>query len=114
MESTVSAKGEHRFKLRSYQQEMVDLSLKENIIVAIDTGGGKTAIAVARVEAEIQICDPNKVLRIEHNHPRLLANLSMFLVHLVSRAYCHALSSATQCLPKTAPSISNPPSERQR
>jgi len=65
MESTTSVEDENAFKLRSYQQEMVDLSLKENIIVAIDTGGGKTAIAVARVEAELQSCDPDKVFNID-------------------------------------------------
>lgn len=30
------------FRLRSYQAEMVEESLNENIIVAMDTGSGKT------------------------------------------------------------------------
>jgi ERCC4-related helicase len=30
------------FRLRSYQAEMVEASLQENIIVAMDTGSGKT------------------------------------------------------------------------
>ena len=30
------------FRLRSYQAEMVERSLQENIIVAMDTGSGKT------------------------------------------------------------------------
>ena len=30
------------FRLRSYQTEMVEESLKGNIIVAMDTGSGKT------------------------------------------------------------------------
>lgn len=42
------------FKLRSYQQEMLQLSLEKNIIVAMDTGSGKTHIAVARIRAELE------------------------------------------------------------
>lgn len=45
---------------RSYQQEMLDASLVENIIIAQDTGSGKTLIAVLRMKIE---CDrePYKV-----------------------------------------------------
>ena len=45
---------------RSYQQEMLDASLTENIIIAQDTGSGKTHIAVLRMKIE---CDrePHKV-----------------------------------------------------
>ncbi|KAF1988783.1 P-loop containing nucleoside triphosphate hydrolase protein [Aulographum hederae CBS 113979] len=49
-------------RLRSYQQEMVDESLHRNIIVAIDTGGGKTAVAVSRAELELQSCEPDKLV----------------------------------------------------
>ena len=34
------------FRLRSYQAEMVEESLKGNIIVAMDTGSGKTHMQV--------------------------------------------------------------------
>jgi superfamily II DNA or RNA helicase len=34
--------GEPAFRLRSYQAEMVEASMKGNIIVAMDTGSGKT------------------------------------------------------------------------
>ncbi|KAB8213207.1 hypothetical protein BDV33DRAFT_73437 [Aspergillus novoparasiticus] len=30
------------FRSRSYQQEMLEMSLRENIIVVMDTGSGKT------------------------------------------------------------------------
>lgn len=45
---------------RSYQQEMLDASLVENIIIAQDTGSGKTHVAVLRMKIE---CDrePHKV-----------------------------------------------------
>jgi len=42
-EGTVNARvPEEPFRLRSYQAEMVEESLSENIIVAMDTGSGKT------------------------------------------------------------------------
>ncbi|KAI6044733.1 hypothetical protein EDC04DRAFT_2639245 [Pisolithus marmoratus] len=45
---------------RSYQQEMLDASLNENIIVAQDTGSGKTHIAVLRMKFESER-QPHKV-----------------------------------------------------
>jgi ERCC4-related helicase len=36
---------------RDYQQEMLEHSLRQNIIVAMDTGSGKTLIAVLRIRA---------------------------------------------------------------
>lgn len=46
---------------RTYQQEMLDASLVENIVIAQDTGSGKTHIAVLRMKIE---CDrePHKVI----------------------------------------------------
>lgn len=40
--------------VRNYQQEMLEASLTENIIVAQDTGSGKTHIAILRIRIE---CD---------------------------------------------------------
>ncbi|EGO19166.1 hypothetical protein SERLADRAFT_443209 [Serpula lacrymans var. lacrymans S7.9] len=45
---------------RGYQQEMLDASLKGNIIIAQDTGSGKTRIAILRMKIEAE-CEPNKV-----------------------------------------------------
>lgn len=39
---------------RAYQREMLDESLKQNIIVAMDTGSGKTQVAVLRIRAELE------------------------------------------------------------
>ncbi|KAI0016621.1 hypothetical protein F4780DRAFT_669124 [Xylariomycetidae sp. FL0641] len=39
---------------RAYQIEMFEASLKENIIVAMDTGSGKTQVAVMRIQAELE------------------------------------------------------------
>ncbi|KAJ8133310.1 hypothetical protein O1611_g307 [Lasiodiplodia mahajangana] len=39
---------------RSYQVEMFEKSLKQNIIVAMDTGSGKTQVAVLRIQAELE------------------------------------------------------------
>lgn len=41
-------------KTRDYQQEMLDASIKENVIIAQDTGSGKTLIAVLRMRYEIE------------------------------------------------------------
>lgn len=38
---------------RGYQQEMLEESLHKNIIIALDTGSGKTLIAVLRLKHEI-------------------------------------------------------------
>ncbi|TGJ83158.1 hypothetical protein E0Z10_g5610 [Xylaria hypoxylon] len=41
---------------RAYQIEMFEKSLKQNIIVAMDTGSGKTQVAVLRIQAELEKC----------------------------------------------------------
>ncbi|KAK4987682.1 Dicer-like protein 2 [Elasticomyces elasticus] len=53
---------ETTIKLRSYQTEMVEASLKRNIIVAMDTGSGKTFIAVERIRIELERCHPSKLV----------------------------------------------------
>lgn len=45
---------EEPFKLRSYQDEMLEKSIRRNVIVAMDTGSGKTHIAIARIDTELQ------------------------------------------------------------
>ncbi|KAI8934646.1 Dicer-like protein 2 [Plenodomus lindquistii] len=49
------------FRLRSYQAEMVEESLEKNLIVVMDTGSGKTHIAIERTRAELETCKPDKV-----------------------------------------------------
>ncbi|KAK4152741.1 hypothetical protein C8A00DRAFT_15990 [Chaetomidium leptoderma] len=39
---------------RAYQVEMLEESLKQNIIVAMDTGSGKTQVAILRIQAELE------------------------------------------------------------
>lgn len=46
---------------RAYQLEMFEMSLRENIIVAMDTGSGKTQIALLRMRAELDTCSADKV-----------------------------------------------------
>jgi hypothetical protein len=41
-------------KTRGYQQEMLDESLRRNIVIALDTGSGKTHIAVLRLKLEAE------------------------------------------------------------
>ncbi|KAF9501446.1 P-loop containing nucleoside triphosphate hydrolase protein [Pleurotus eryngii] len=45
---------------RGYQREMLEESFKRNIIIALDTGSGKTRIAILRIKAEVE-CQPVKV-----------------------------------------------------
>lgn len=40
-------------KTRAYQQELLEESLRRNIIIALDTGSGKTHIAVLRLKHEV-------------------------------------------------------------
>ena len=46
---------------RSYQLELLEESLKRNIIIALDTGAGKTHIAVLRIKAEVLERETRKV-----------------------------------------------------
>jgi ERCC4-related helicase len=39
---------------RGYQQEMLEESLRRNIVIALDTGAGKTHIAVLRMKREAE------------------------------------------------------------
>lgn len=41
-------------RTRGYQQEMLDASLHRNIVIAMDTGSGKTHIAVLRIKLECE------------------------------------------------------------
>ncbi|ROW06517.1 hypothetical protein VMCG_04359 [Cytospora schulzeri] len=47
---------------RAYQLEMLEASLKKNVIVAMDTGSGKTQVAVLRIKAEIERKASNQVI----------------------------------------------------
>ncbi|KUI57727.1 Dicer-like protein 2 [Cytospora mali] len=47
---------------RAYQIEMLEASLKENVIVAMDTGSGKTQVAVLRIRAELEKNGPDPLI----------------------------------------------------
>ncbi|KAI7788663.1 RNase3 domain-containing protein [Diaporthe eres] len=47
---------------RAYQVEMLEASLKENVIVAMDTGSGKTQVAVLRIRAELERMPSDKMI----------------------------------------------------
>ncbi|THV65646.1 P-loop containing nucleoside triphosphate hydrolase protein [Aureobasidium pullulans] len=50
------------FKLRAYQDKMLAESLKRNTIVVLNTGAGKTHIALARTRAELELDEPDKLV----------------------------------------------------
>ena len=58
--SAIDAVQDTTVHTRGYQQEMLDESLKRNIIIAMDTGSGKTHIAVLRLKIEVER-EPRKV-----------------------------------------------------
>ncbi|KAG7442304.1 P-loop containing nucleoside triphosphate hydrolase protein [Guyanagaster necrorhizus] len=60
MTSSVDAAQDAIVHTRGYQQEMLDESLKRNIIIAMDTGSGKTHIAVLRLKIEVER-EPRKI-----------------------------------------------------
>ncbi|KAF2262376.1 P-loop containing nucleoside triphosphate hydrolase protein [Lojkania enalia] len=61
--ATVTAgSSDDTFRLRSYQAEMVEESLRANIIVAMDTGSGKTHIALRLAAAVLEICNPEQLV----------------------------------------------------
>lgn len=60
VQETMSTSPVDEVVTRSYQQEMLEASLVENIIVAQDTGSGKTHIAVLRMKIECER-QPHKV-----------------------------------------------------
>jgi len=47
--------GRPAHQTRGYQQEMLDESLRRNIVIALDTGAGKTHIAILRMKLELEI-----------------------------------------------------------
>ncbi|KAJ6531839.1 hypothetical protein B0H19DRAFT_1188825 [Mycena capillaripes] len=55
-----SPPGNQSVTTRGYQLEMLDESLNKNIIIAMDTGSGKTHIAVLRMKIEAER-EPNKI-----------------------------------------------------
>ncbi|KAH6656778.1 hypothetical protein BKA67DRAFT_532030 [Truncatella angustata] len=53
---------EAKLHARGYQLEMLEASLNQNIIVAMDTGSGKTQVAVLRIQAELARSLPGKIV----------------------------------------------------
>ena len=53
---------------RGYQQELLQESLRRNIIIALDTGSGKTHIAVLRMKVEMER-EQRKVRRVFTDNP---------------------------------------------
>jgi ERCC4-related helicase len=54
--------GTPNIKPRAYQLEMLEESLKRNIIIAADTGSGKTHIAILRITHELERMPAHKFI----------------------------------------------------
>ena len=53
-EAAKMSSSSHGLRLRSYQAEMLEASLRGNVIVAMDTGSGKTQVAVHRIRYQLE------------------------------------------------------------
>ncbi|KAH8433815.1 Dicer-like protein 2 [Aspergillus melleus] len=62
MTTSSTAKNVPVYQPRNYQLEMFEASMKENIIVAMDTGSGKTNIALLRIKGELESGSPGKLI----------------------------------------------------
>ncbi|KAL8928886.1 MAG: hypothetical protein Q9208_001664 [Pyrenodesmia sp. 3 TL-2023] len=51
-----------RLQPRAFQYEMLEESLRGNVVVAMDTGSGKTLIAILRIQAELERAAPEKLV----------------------------------------------------
>jgi endoribonuclease Dicer len=60
------------FEPRKYQLEMLEESLRRNIVIALDTGAGKTNIAILRMKYEIER-ESRKVCSVVQCSPRASA-----------------------------------------
>ncbi|OAP55833.1 hypothetical protein AYL99_09985 [Fonsecaea erecta] len=50
------------YRPRGYQLEMLEQSLVQNIIAVMDTGSGKTQIAILRIQEELERCSQDKLV----------------------------------------------------
>ncbi|MCJ1389575.1 Dicer-like protein 2 [Xylographa bjoerkii] len=60
--ATASKRDREPMDPRGYQLEMLGESMQRNIIVAMDTGSGKTHIALLRIAAELERCGPENLV----------------------------------------------------
>lgn len=72
---------------RSYQVELLEESLKRNIIIALDTGAGKTHIAVLRIKAEVLERETRKVIALPQKTPTDNAADAFSAAIMVHRAH---------------------------
>ncbi|KAH0026831.1 P-loop containing nucleoside triphosphate hydrolase protein, partial [Aureobasidium melanogenum] len=80
------------FKLRAYQDEMLAESLTRNTIIVLNTGAGKTHIALARARAELELEQSDKLVwflaptvALCHQHNRsITTNLPAYQTRLLT------------------------------
>ncbi|KAK5710637.1 Dicer-like protein 2, partial [Elasticomyces elasticus] len=58
----VAEKESTMYRSRNYQLEMLEASLKENVIIAMDTGSGKTHVAILRILTMLENTPPDKIV----------------------------------------------------
>ncbi|CZS99458.1 related to Dcl-2 dicer RNA helicase/RNAseIII CAF [Rhynchosporium agropyri] len=81
-------------KPRPYQKEMLQESLKRNIIVAMDTGSGKTHIAVMRIQYEIERIPSHQIIWFLAPTVALCEQQNSYITAQVSQVQSKFLSGA--------------------
>jgi hypothetical protein len=88
--------------IRGYQQEMLEESLRKNLIIALDTGSGKTLIAILRMKIEAE--REAKKVKLDPSQRRYIT-YNLFVGLLVSCPYCRIMRSAKICDIASTPGI---------
>ena len=76
---------------RGYQQEMLEESLASNLIIALDTGSGKTHIAVLRMKIEAE----RETKKVKHGRIVNVMQNNILAGFLVHRTHCGTMRTAT-------------------
>ncbi|CAL3972823.1 unnamed protein product [Diplocarpon coronariae] len=81
-------------KARPYQMEMLEESVKRNIIVAMDTGSGKTHIAVMRMQHELEHMSSNQIIWFLAPTVALSAQQFAYISSQITSVQCKFMSGA--------------------
>ena len=99
-------------RTRDYQQEMLEESLRNNLIIALDTGSGKTHIAVLRMkieaEREAKKVRSEQIMKVAQATYHIVAD---FLVH---RTHCGVMRTTELCDIAGSPGLSRADLRRPR
>lgn len=94
LKSLVIQDGPPVIKPRPYQKEMLEDSLRKNIIVAMDTGSGKTHIAVMRMQHELERIPLHQIIWFLAPTVALCEQQHNYISSQIAQVHCKVLSGA--------------------